>query len=400
MGFFAPLSHRPTAALWGALMLVEFGAQIGNFALVWMSVELLGDAASYMQSLQYGAVLLGAALGGRLLDERDPRAVLIGAFLFRGIVGLCPLLAAWALGSPLAGLAVAAVGLALAQAQAEPAMQARMSALAADRDRREAATALIYASLRLARLLGRGAPGLLTIFMPVLMLFGLNAGLILASALLLAALPPSPQPEPRSGAPVRGMLAGLRAMAAHRELRVFMVTTTFSFVAWALCISLGPALIVHERGLTWLGVPPAGGYGLLLAAYGVGNVVGSGSTSPSVRAVCAGQGAFGLGGIMTALTGLFAADHLFMPLMIAAMFVCGVGAVGHDLRQANLIQSSGPPSVVAALARARMMIGWSSMCVAALAAPGLFALLGVETCLALAGFALAGVSLWAYRRLR
>jgi hypothetical protein len=56
-------------------MLVEFGAQIGNFALVWMSVELLGDAASYMQSLQYGAVLLGAALGGRLLDERDPRAV-------------------------------------------------------------------------------------------------------------------------------------------------------------------------------------------------------------------------------------------------------------------------------------------------------------------------------------
>jgi hypothetical protein len=103
---------------------------------------------------------------------------------------------------------------------------------------------------------------------------------------------------------------------------------------------------------------------------------------------------------MTALTGLFAADHLFKPLMIAAMFVCGVGAVGHDLRQANLIQSSGPPSVVAALARARMMIGWSSMCVAALAAPGLFALLGVETCLALAGFALAGVSLWAYRRLR
>lgn len=316
-------------------MLVEFGAQIGNFALVWMSVELLGDAASYMQSLQYGAVLLGAALGGRLLDARDPRTVLIGAFLFRGIIGLSPLFAAWALGSPLAGLAVAAVGLALAQAQAEPAMQARMSALSADRDRREAATALIYASLRVARLMGRGAPGLLTILMPVLMLFGLNAGLILAAALLLAALPPSPQPEPRSGAPVRGMLASVRAMAAHREMRVLMVTTCFSFIAWALCISLGPALIVHARAITWLGVPPAGGYGLLLAAYGVGNVFGSTSTSPSIRVVCAGQGAFGLGGIMTALTGLYAPDHFFMPLMIAAMFICGAGAVGHDLRQAN-----------------------------------------------------------------
>jgi MFS family permease len=156
----APLSHKPLATLWAALVIAEFGAQIGNFALVWISVEQLGDNASYMQSLQYGAVLLGAAFGGYLLDARDPRGVLLGALLIRGVVGLCPILAAWVFGSPLAGLAVAAIGLALAQAQAEPAMQASMAALAVDRTRREAANALIYGSLRVA-VRGAGTMGVL-----------------------------------------------------------------------------------------------------------------------------------------------------------------------------------------------------------------------------------------------
>jgi hypothetical protein len=399
---FAPLSHKPFAALWGALMLVEFGAQIGNFALIWLAVEQLGDSASYMQSLQHGSVLLGAILGGRLLDDRDPRGVLIGAFLLRGAVGLCPILAAWILGSPLAGLVVAAIGLALAQAQAEPAMQASMTTIAGDRARREAANALVFASLRVARLCGRAAPGLLTVVMPVLLLFGLNAGLILLAAGLLIALPRGAPPDRPSGPPMRGVFAGARAMAADRELRVFMVTTSFSFIAWVLCVSLGPALIVHGRDVTWLGIPPAGGYSLLLAAYGVGNVFGSGSggLSPGIRAVYAGQAAFGVGGILAALAGLYASDGLFMPLMIGAMFVCGVGAVGHDLRQANLIQAFGPPSTVSALARTRMMIGWASMCAASLVAPSLFRVVGVEACVALAGVSLIAVSGWAYGRLR
>jgi MFS family permease len=395
-----PLSDKPLAALWGALMVAEFGAQIGNFALVWLSVEHLGDNASYMQSLQYGAVLFGAAFGGYLLDARDPRGVLLGAFLIRGAVGLCPILAAWIFGSPLVGLAVAAVGLSLAQAQAEPAMQASMSAIATDRGRREAANALIYASLRVARLCGRAAPGLLTVFVPVLMLFGLNAAMILLAALALAAMPRGPQPEMRAGAPMRGVVAGLRAMAADRELAVLMVTTGFSFVAWVVCVSIGPALIVHDRGLTWMGIPPAGGYGLLLGAYGIGNLFGSVAVSPSVRVVFAGQAAFGAGGIMAALVGLYADDRVFMPGMLAAMLVCGAGAVGHDLRQANLIQAAGHPGVVSALARARMVIGWSSMCAASLAAPGLVASFGPEACVALAGAALMAASLWAYLKLR
>ena len=84
MRILAPLRHPPLAALVGALALVEVGAHVGNFALVWLAVQLVGDKASYLQSAQNATVILGALLGGRLLDARDPRGVLVGAYLLRG----------------------------------------------------------------------------------------------------------------------------------------------------------------------------------------------------------------------------------------------------------------------------------------------------------------------------
>ena len=44
MRFFAPLSYKPMAALWGASMLVEFGGQIGSFG------QRLGDAGIFGHS--------------------------------------------------------------------------------------------------------------------------------------------------------------------------------------------------------------------------------------------------------------------------------------------------------------------------------------------------------------
>ena len=402
MRILAPLRHPPLAALVGALALVEVGAHVGNFALVWLAVQLVGDEASYLQSAQNATVILGALLGGRLLDARDPRGVLVGAYLLRGSVALCPLVAAWATGSPLPGLLVAAVGIALAQAQADPALQASLTAISGDAGQRQAANALIFATMRVARLAGRGLPALLAIAIPVLHLFTLNAALILAAALLLVVLPRGPAPEPTAGdAALRGALAGLRYMASHRELRIYLVTTAVSFGAWYVIVSIGPALIVHARDVTWLGIPPAGGYGLLLAAYGLGNVLGTGprGLSPSARTVFAGQGGFGIAGIALAAAGAMAPDDLVMPAMVAAIFLCGIGAVAHDLRLSNAIQASGPPQVVAALARARVVAGWSAMFTTSLAAPSLFSLLGVEACVALAGAALVAVSAWALHRL-
>jgi MFS family permease len=402
MRLLAPLRNPPFAALIGALTLVELGAHVGNFALVWLAVELIGDQAAYLQAAQNAAVIIGALLGGRLLDARDPRGVLVGAYLLRGSVALCPLLAAWTTGSPLVGMLVAAVGLALAQAQSDPALQASLTAISGDAEQRQTANALIFATLRVARLAGRGIPGLLTMLVPVLHLFSINAALILAAALLLVVLPRGPAPPPPAGGEaLRGAFAGLRHMLADRELRVYLGTTAVSFGSWLVIVSLGPALIVHARDVTWLGIPPAGGYSLLLAAYGLGNILGTGprGLSPSVRTVFAGQGCFGLAAIALGATGTLASDALVMPAMIAAIFVCGIGAVAHDLRLSNMIQASGPPQVVAALARARVVAGWSSMLATSLAAPSLFATIGVEACVALAGLALVTSSAWAYRRL-
>jgi MFS transporter, DHA3 family, macrolide efflux protein len=400
--FFAPLSNPPFAALLGAITLVELGAHIGNFALIWIAVELIGEEAAYLQSLQFAAVILGAAVGGYLLDDRDPRGVLIGAYLLRASVALCPLIAAWLLGSPLVGLVVAAIGLAIAQSQAEPALQANLTTLTDDPKRRQAANALIFATMRMARLVGRGVPGLLTVLIPVLHLFTLNAVLVALAALLLIVLPRGPRPDRTLASPLRGAFAGARHMLADRELGVFVVTTAFSFAAWAIVVSLGPALIIHGRHLTWLGLPPAACYSLALAVYGLGNLFGTGTQglSPGIATVFAGQAAFGAGGVLLGLAGALAGDALAMPLILLAIFVAGVGAVGHDLRISNTIQAAGPAGVVSALARARMIVGWSSMCLATLVAPALFNLIGVAPAVGLAGGMMIVVAAWAWWKLR
>jgi MFS family permease len=400
--FFAPLSNPPFAALLGAITLVELGAHIGNFAMIWLAVDLIGEQAAYLQAIQNASVILGAAVGGHLLDHRDPRSVLTGAYLLRAIVGLCPLIAAWLLGSPLVGLVVAAIGLALAQSQAEPALQASLTTLTEDPAERRAANALIFATMRVARLIGRGVPGLLTLLIPVVHLFTLNALLIGTAALLLVVLPRGPKPDRSIASPLRGAFAGARYMLADRELGVFVVTTAFSFAAWAIIVSLGPALIIHGRHLTWLGLPPAACYSLALAVYGLGNVFGTGTQglSPSVNTVFAGQAAFGAGGIMLALAGAFASDTAAMPLILIGIFVAGVGAVGHDLRISNTIQGAGGAGVVSALARARMIVGWSSMCLANLFAPALFNLIEVAPAVGLAGGIMILVSAWAVWKLR
>lgn len=402
MSFFAPLSNPPFAALVGAITLVELGAHIGNFALIWMAVDLIGEEAAYLQAIQNASVILGAALGGHLLDHRDPRRVLTGAYLLRAGAGLAPLAAAWLLDSPLIGLVIVAIGLALAQSQAEPALQASLTTLTQDPAQRRAANALIFATMRVARLIGRGVPGLLTLLVPVIHLFTLNAALIAAAALLLAVLPHGPRPERAGPSPLRGAFAGARYMWQDRELGVFVVTTAFSFAAWAVVVSLGPALIIHGRHLTWLGLPPAACYSLALAVYGVGNVFGTGTQglSPSIGTVYAGQAAFGAGAVMLGLAGAYAAEGLAMPLILVAVFVCGVGAVGHDLRISNTIQASGPAGVVAALARARMIVGWTSMCLANLLAPTIFDLIEVAPTLCLAGGTMIVVSAWAWWKLR
>jgi hypothetical protein len=103
---------------------------------------------------------------------------------------------------------------------------------------------------------------------------------------------------------------------------------------------------------------------------------------------------------MLGLAGALASDAWVMPLILAAIFVAGVGAAGHDLRISNRIQAAGPIGVVSALARARMIVGWGSMCLATLFAPALFALAEVAPSVTLAGIVMIAAAAWAWWRLR
>jgi hypothetical protein len=230
----------------------------------------------------------------------------------------------------------------------------------------------------------------------------LSAALVAIAAVLVIALPRAATGEVAGRAALRGTFAGARHILADRELGTFMVTTAVSFAVWSVAVGLGPALIVHARQATWLGLPPAASYSLLLAAYGFGNLFATGTLarSPSIARVFVGQTMFGGGGVLLGIVGAWSPDAWAIPAMLLAMFVAGLGAGGHDLRLTNIIQGSGPMTVISALARVRMIVGWGSMCAATFAAPLLFNLIDVAASVSLAGATMIAASLWAWHRLR
>ena len=57
MRAFAALAHPPLARLWAGLSLAAIGDQLQRMAVIWIAVQLAGDAAGWVASAEMGAVL-------------------------------------------------------------------------------------------------------------------------------------------------------------------------------------------------------------------------------------------------------------------------------------------------------------------------------------------------------
>src|SRR5262245_22608366 len=185
MSLARALAVPAIARLWGALALAAVGDELLRVALIWIAVALVAESASYLSALQAAVLMLGSAFGGRLIDSRDPRGVLVGACLARAAVVLLPVAAWLAGGGMLAALALAAAGLAALRAQFDPAVQASLPRLARDEGVLVAANGLLDGTRRLALLVGPGLAGPLAWLIPIEHFFTVVAGVLLAAAALL-----------------------------------------------------------------------------------------------------------------------------------------------------------------------------------------------------------------------
>ncbi len=399
MRIFHPLRSAPVALLWGGLSLSALGDQLYAVALTWIAVEVFGANAGYLSALQAGVALIAVFGIGRWADRWDQYRGMIAADLWRAGF-LVVTVAVWlATGGPSALLLVAAIAaLALGQAVFQPSLQLVLPSLVSDTKLLPAANGLLDATGRSARLLGPGLVALLAAFIPVVHFLTLDAISFLASAaalLLIGRLRPN---MPRIRRVERqtiwqGFFRGVQAMATHKLLGYFLAMAAVLNGTWYAVFFLGLPLMIERHGLAGSGL---GAYGLVLSAYGCGNLaatvyLGGRPLSPRPQfQMCGGNLVVGAGVVLLGLADLLPAPWLVFGFAAAA----ALGAIGgpmQDIPMAVLRQTRLPPTDTAAAMRAYMATTSLGILCAMLLAPALIAACGAVPVVIACGMTYSGV---------
>jgi len=270
-GPWAPLREPMFRAMWLAVLASNVGTWVENVATGWLMAEMTGSAAmlGLVQAAQTLPVVVLALLAGALADVVDRRAYLLATQLWLMTVATAlALLAAGGLLNPW-GLIALTFAVGIGSAMAMPAQSATTPELV-PRPLLAPAVALNSLGFNVARAIGPALGGVVLAQFGAAWAFGLNAlSYVLLIVVLLrwkrqvpvSALPP----EPVAGA----IVAGLRYVRRAPVFRAVLARASAFFLFATALPALLPLIARQELG----GGPRA--YGLLLAAIGLGAILGA-----------------------------------------------------------------------------------------------------------------------------
>ncbi|WP_248798872.1 MFS transporter [Pseudomonas sp. MWU13-2105] len=391
MKLFRPLLQRPVALLWGGLALSAIGDELFAIAVAWMAVQVAGSDASWLGALRGAAALAGALLGGIWAERWDHRRTMIGADLVRAGLALIPLLA-WALGCmSLWSLAVPVMLMMIVNSLFEPALRASLPRLAAAPEQLQALNALFDAIIRVARVIGPMLAAAITLLIPLQQLFTLNSLTFLISAWALMKLGKALPRQPIKLTSRRAAFtAGWLSLVGRRRMQAVYVCAGLGNVAWSLGISIGMALAVVKYDIQGFGVHGFAAYGLIMAAYGAGNLIGIFVVGNlQLRRL---YGGFSFGSVVNGLgIAIIGAAVLYLPaehVLAGMMFGAGLAALGGpviDISFILLIQTTFRQSEIAGLARLRFAALGASILIAGACGAALYARFEAGTVIAGSG---------------
>ena len=333
----------------------------------------------------YALTVLAAPAAGWVADRFDRRAVMIASVT--GSAACCALMAL--AGSPWLLVLVCGVT-AFAEAPFQPACNALLPRLTAP-GTLAAANSVIGAGKNLGYLAGPLAAGAIIAAAGPAAAFWAAAGLGALSALLLLAVRPGPAPalaEPDAAADQR-VTAGLRVLWADARLRRVAI-------CWALVFCSYGLVVPGEVALAGTLHAGAAGYGLLVAAWGAGSLLGSlsGARIPARREL----GALTAGCVIGAFAFALAAGTPVFWLAVAAMALGGAGEGRATVAGQLVIQRSVSDALVGRVFAASDAISNFGFAVPLLAAGAIIDLAGVRWVYALAALVCAAGALALARR--
>ncbi len=315
---WTPLRNDTFRALWIAQFVSNVGTWMQSVGAVWVMVDLKGSSTeiALVQTATTLPVVCFGILGGALADLSDRRRVLlVTQAMMLVAAGALALLDAAGEVTP-ASLLVLTFALGVGTALNNPAWQAIQPELVPAEEFPQAVT-LGGASINLGRAVGPALGGLLVAAAGPWLVFSLNA---LSFGAVIVVLwrwhrdsDDRDTPPERFGGAVR---AGLRYALYSRALTGVLVRSGVFAAASAGLMALLP---VYSTAVLGLG---SGGYGLLLAGFGIG-AVASAAFLPKVRARMSDDAVVAIGtlAIAGALAGLAIIDST--PAAMAVSVVAG-----------------------------------------------------------------------------
>jgi MFS family permease len=276
---WAPLRGGVFRALWLAVLGSQIGTWMQTVGAQWLLVDRPNAATlvSLVQTASMLPVLLLALPAGVLADSFDRRRLLIAVQCFQAAVGVALTALTLAGQMPPALLLTLTFVLGCGAAMTVPTYQAVIPELV-PRSHLHAASALGAISINVARAVGPALAGVLVAQVGVAAVFALNAATfaVFALVLLFWRRPAADDDQPAEPF-VAALRAGGRYVRHSPVMRRFLLRLVLFILPGVALWALLPLVASHRLGMG------AGGYGLLLAAVGVGAIAGA-FVMPRLRA--------------------------------------------------------------------------------------------------------------------
>ncbi len=384
MVFLKVLRMRHLAILWLSQVLSAMGDYFYQIAVIWLAIKVAGSGAGLVAATEAGSMLLFSLLGGVYADRWNRRTTMIAVDILRALaVATLPILIQLGI-LQLWHLVAVAVVVGSSGALFNPSLQASLPALAGDAQTLQATNGLMDVTRRLARALGPSLVGVLITWMPLFHFFTLDAISFLISAFAVFSLGRhfawKPVRKQQIARGVKGIVTeiidAIRLVQTHKPLSWALPLLGIVCLAWSAAFTIGVPLlasrVLHSN---------ISAYGLIVGAYGVGNVlsnlvIGSLVIRRKVVMLFSGKIVVGAGFLLLAF-----APHLLIALLGSAFAAIG-GPMG-DIMLITMMQTDLPSEQIGKIYRLLMLIENAGISLGLLLAVPLFDFLSVPIAIAL-----------------
>jgi MFS transporter, DHA3 family, macrolide efflux protein len=390
VNIFGVLRRFHIFLLWTSQVLSTIGDSLYQIAIILIAVKMVGSEAGFVGAVESATFFAFGLFGGAYADRWNRRWTMMSVDILRAITVL--LLATLALTSLLQFYQLIIISILVGSLGAffDPALKASLPALAQDEKALQSTNALMDLTRRLARIAGPFLAGILIGFLPLPHFFTLDGISFIISALAIFALGSKfawRAVERRDSQPknvklfnanlFKEMGGALRLLWSLPYLRGGLIVHGITSGLYCTAFIVGAALFATRM---MSGNP--GTYGLMIGAYGIGNVsssliLGSIMIRRRVPFMFVGKIILGAGFVLMVST-------RSLPIVLLGAGLAGMGGPFFDIMSSVIIQTYLPANQIGKISSVSILIEEGGNFLGLLLAVPLFTILnaplGVTLC--------------------